>query len=100
MNWSKNAPPAPGMPPSVAMPLAGRPRVRGGEEQPDLGGEGGRREGLGEVARRAGAERGLATLVVTARGEDDHGQAGEALVRAHEAQHLEPVDVGHVEVEQ
>jgi hypothetical protein len=87
MNCSKNAPRC----------SSTFPRV---QQRADLRRERRRLEGLREVARRALAERGVAALVVATGREHDHRQLAEALVRPDEAQDLDPVHVGHVEVEQ
>ena len=64
-----------------------------------FGQQGLRRERLGQVSGRARLHRGGARLVVVASGEHDDREVSKFLVGSHEAQHLQPVHVGHVQVE-
>ena len=56
-------------------------------------------ERLGQEQRGAARQGGLTAGLVAARGEHDDGQGLEGLTLADELEHVEPVHVGHVEVE-
>ena len=58
-----------------------------------------RRERLGQVRRRAGLQHRFAARLITARRQDHHRKSAVLAVRAQESQHVQPVHVGHVQVE-